>query len=76
MAPTEDKGWAVVGWDTFKGREYPVSQHSTEADAQEAGRKQLLEIARDQPSETSGGPDGIQDRIYITGPNGIRYRLQ
>ena len=75
MRSTDEQPWAVVGWDTFEGREYPLSRHSTESEAREAGRKQLIEIAREQPSETSGGQDGIQDRIYITGPEGIRYRL-
>lgn len=75
MISTDEQPWAVVGWDTFAGHEYPVSRHATEAEAIEAGRRTLRELERAQPAASSGGPDGIQDRVYITGPEGVRYRL-
>lgn len=76
MKPSEAQPWAVVGWDTFEAREYPVSRHSTETEAKEAGQRRLLELAEEQPPDASGGQDGIQDRVYITGPGGVRYQVR
>jgi hypothetical protein len=73
LEPTTDKPWKVVGWDTFAGDDYPVSQHATEKEAQQAAQDYLREIEREQPSERSGGQDGIQDQAYIVGPNRVSY---
>jgi hypothetical protein len=73
MEPTTDKPWKVVGLDTFAGDQYPVSQHATEREAQQAAQEFLREIEGQQPSERSGGQDGIQDRAYIAGPNRVSY---
>jgi hypothetical protein len=73
MEPTTDKPWKVVGWDTFAGDDYPVSQHATEKEAQEAAQEFLRDSERQQPSERSGGQDGIQDQAYILGPDRVSY---
>ena len=62
------------GLDAFASQAYPISSHATEADARDAAKQYLDELEMEQPSEGSGGQDGIQDRIYVVGPNG-RYRV-
>ena len=76
MEPTTDKPWKVVGWDTFAGDDYPVSQHATEKEAQQAAQEFLREIECQQPSERSGGQDGIQDQVSISGPNWVFYQVR
>jgi hypothetical protein len=68
--------WRVIGWDTFAREDYPVSAHATEEEAKEAARQFLRDIERHQPSASSGGQSGIQDRVYIVGPDGTRCRFE
>lgn len=76
MSAGDDNPWQLVGWDAFSGDEYPVSQHATEQACQDAARDYLRSLELQQPSESSGGQDGIQDQIFIVGPGGVRYRYE
>jgi hypothetical protein len=67
--------WKVIGWDTFAGEEYPISQHETEGEARLAAQSYLRKLERDQPTVSSGGQDGIQDQVFVAGP-GVRYRVR
>ena len=68
--------WRLVGWDTFEGAEYPLSEHDTEGDCLRAARDRLRELERTQPTLSSGGQDGIQDQVLIETPDGLRYRFR
>jgi len=73
MSDTDEGPWQLWGLDTFSNDTYRVSCHGTEAECLAAAREYLRELEEQQPSELSGGQDGIQDRLYIVGPNGVRY---
>jgi len=70
-----EDSWAVIGLDVFAREEYPISTHATEAEARAAAEKCLGELDVEQPPETSGGQDGLQDRLFVRAPNGKRYRV-
>ncbi len=40
-----------------------------------AARRELRKIERLQPSETSGGQDGIQDQVHVIEPDGGSFRV-
>ena len=68
--------WRLEGWDAFAGHSYPLpGAYSSEQKALRAARAQLSKIERQQPGESSGGQDGIQDQVYIISPNGKRTRV-
>lgn len=72
------KRWQLVGYDTFEGGPdafYPLSEHDGEEACVEAARERMRVLEVTQPSESSGGQDGIQDRVYIVAPDGTRYRF-
>lgn len=71
-----DMPWQLVGWDTFESEAYPVSRHATEQECRAAAREFLRTLEIHQPSEQSGGQDGIQDRVFILGPTGEHYRYE
>lgn len=78
MAIGKEKPWKLEGYDTFSEEWYPLSgEYSDEKDAIDAATKQLEDLEKIQPTETSGGQklSGIQDRIYIIRPDGTRYRF-
>lgn len=67
--------WRLRGLDTFSSEWYPLpGEFHTEAEARSAARERLNEREQTQPSESSGSKDGIQDRVYIVGPDGTTYR--
>ena len=69
--------WKLVGYDTFAGEHYPLGgEYDCQAAAVEAARACLAENERDQPTASSGGQDGIQDRVYIVSPDGKWYRFR
>ena len=76
MSDAEDSPWQLWGRDAFSTDMYWVSSHGTEAECLAAAREYLRELEDQQPSERSGGQDGIQDRIFIVGPNGTRHRYE
>jgi hypothetical protein len=69
--------WRLRGWDTFAAEAYPIGRYFTEAGALRAARRNLRQLSRDQPPESSGGqgPPGIQDRVYIVRPDGTEFRV-
>jgi hypothetical protein len=71
-----NKTWQLVGWDTFASEAYPVSRHASEQECRAAAREFLRSLEIHQPSEQSGGQDGIQDRVFILGPAGQHYRYE
>jgi hypothetical protein len=70
-------GWRLEGWDTFAGHGYPLpGRYRTREAAEAAARRRLRQLEREQPSETSGGQDGIQDQVYIVSPTGEHTRIR
>lgn len=78
MSSSSPKRWRLIGWDTFEGAEYPLTDHDSEDKACEAAREKLRQVEIEQPSASSGGQGllGIQDRVYIERPDGTRYRFR
>ena len=69
--------WQLEGWDTFSSEDYPLKGlYDTEAQAQKAAEKRLADLEETQPTVTSGGPNGIQDQVYVVGPDGSGYRYR
>ncbi len=67
--------WSLQGWDTFAGESYPIlGSYATEARAVVAAKRYLQKLERQQPTAYSGGQEGIQDRVYVLGPDGHSYR--
>jgi len=68
--------WKLQGYDTFAREEYPLpGEYDTEEAAVAAARERLEYLERTQPSQTSGGQAGIQDRVYVICPDGARFRV-
>lgn len=71
------QAWRLEGWDTFAQESYRIpGEYPSEALALAAAYRQLEELERTQPRESSGGQTGIQDQIYVVGPAGQRYRVE
>lgn len=69
--------WRLEGWDTFSMESYPLEgEYNNEEEAREAAQKYLAELQESQPTASSGGQDGIQDQVYIYGPDGSGYRFR
>jgi hypothetical protein len=73
------KKWSLEGYDTFEGGPddyYPLEgEYDDESAAQAAARNRLAELEKTQPSSSSGGQSGIQDRVFIVRPDGRKYRF-
>ncbi len=68
--------WTIEGWDTFSRHGYPIAgRHRSEDAARRAATRYLKKLERMQPSETSDGQEGIQDHVYIRGPDGQHIRV-
>lgn len=70
--------WRLLGYDAFEGGPdalYGLGEFASEADAQIAARKRLLDLEITQPSGSSGGQGGIQDQVFIVRPDGTTYRF-
>ncbi len=68
--------WTVEGWDTFAGHSYSIpGRYRSEAAAVRAAKRYLRKLECTQPSETSGGQSGIQDRVHVRGPDGQSSRV-
>ena len=69
--------WTLEGWDTFAGHSYPLpGRYRTQQSAIRAAHRELAKLEKSQPSETSGGQDGIQDQVYVVAPDGKRERIR
>ena len=67
----------LEGYDTFAGESYYLAgPFFSEAAATRAAKKRLKKLEIEKPSRNSGGqqPAGIQDRVYIVKPDGVKYR--
>lgn len=73
----DKKAFKLLGYDTFSSEWYNLSAFSTELAARKAGLKRLAELEITQPSKNSGGQGafGIQDQVFIEGPDGQRHRV-
>lgn len=67
--------WHVEGKDGFDldADYYLISEHESYPAAREAARRVLQELDRSQPC--AGGQGGIQDRVYLVGPDGAREQV-
>jgi hypothetical protein len=68
------KPWRLVGYDTFDGEAYFLSGYDSEDACRRAASERLAELEREQPSDISGGQDGIQDWVFIVTPAGTYDR--
>ena len=67
--------WTLQGYDTFAHEGYRIAgEFDTETAAIAAAKTHLAELEVEQPEASSGGPDGIQDHIYVIRPDGTRFR--
>lgn len=72
---TDSQKWRLEGYDTFDSEFYELpGEYDDEAGAVQAAKARLVKLETTQPSSKSGGQDGIQDRVYILGPDGSRRR--
>ena len=70
------RSWKLQGYDTFSDEDYPLpGEYETEEQAIAAAEERLDHLETTQPSRTSGGQDGIQDRVYVIRPDGTRFRV-
>lgn len=72
------KTWRLVGFDTFSSEWYSLDgAYPSKRAVEVAARKRLEELEVSQPASSSGGQGfgGIQDRVYIEGPDGNRYKF-
>jgi len=76
--------WRLEGYDTFSDEPYPLDgKYGDGCQPSYPGRdaaladafKRLRELERTQPSSSSGGQSGIQDRVYLIHPDGHRERV-
>jgi hypothetical protein len=75
-AAVESDKWKLLGYDTFANEWYGLGgEFHDEESARKAARRRLRELERSQPSSSSGGQDGIQDRVYIVAPDGTSSRV-
>ncbi len=59
--------YRLRGYDPFSSEYYDFGgEYATYSEAEIAARKELQELEVSQPSEQSGGQDGIQDRVYMS----------
>jgi len=69
--------WKLVGYDTFSDEWYFLDSFATEREARAAALRRLGRLEVSQPTADSGGQGiyGIQDRVFIEGPDGTRSRV-
>jgi len=73
---TPERLWKLQGHDTFSREDYPLpGEYETEDEAIAAAHERLEHLETTQPSRTSGGQGGIQDRVYVIRPDGTRFRV-
>ncbi len=67
--------WKLEGYDTFEGESYPLDgTYGTETAAVQAAKDRLAYLERTQPSASSGGQGGLQDRVFVVRPDGSTAR--
>lgn len=69
------KMWQLRGYDTFAGDWYALpGTFFSERAAQQAAQRRLSQLEKTQPTDISGGQEGIQDQVYVVRPDGSSYR--
>jgi hypothetical protein len=64
--------WKLIGFDTLS---YTLKSYPSLEAAEAAAQERLIELEQTQPSTSSGGQSGIQDRVFIERPDGTQYRV-
>lgn len=68
--------WTIEGYDSFAKEAYALpGSYSSQRVAEKAALRRLKALEMMQPSEISGGQNGMQDQIYIRRPDGTSYRF-
>ncbi len=68
--------WFIEGWDTFGGHGYPIpGKYRTKEAALRAANRYLGKLEKMQPADSSGGQAGLQDEVYVRGPDGQSARV-
>lgn len=72
-----DLPFKVLGFDTFSSEWYSLGSFHAEEKALAVAQAKLRVLEHTQPSASSGGQAemGIQDRVFIEGPDGARRRV-
>ena len=67
-----DRGlWHLDGLDTFSHDSYRLADNLPSQDVAEfLAQARLRKLEGSQPTESSGGQQGIQDKVYIVHPGG------
>jgi hypothetical protein len=75
------EAWRLRGYDPFSSDWYEyrtqagaLEEYASQQEAEAAAALKLAALEREQPSASSGGQGGIQDRIYVVRPDGTLYR--
>ncbi len=69
--------WSLSGYDTFAGEAYPLpGRFLSQRGAERAAKWRLSVLELTQPSDTSGGQAGIQDKVYVHCPDGTSYLFE
>ena len=69
--------YRLRGYDPFSSDYYDLGgEYPTYQEAETAARMELQKLDISQPSEQSGGQDGIQDCVYIVLPSGHLERVR
>ncbi|HSX18155.1 MAG TPA: hypothetical protein VLE51_02255 [Candidatus Saccharimonadales bacterium] len=67
--------WHLEGYDTFSDESYTLAVNvDDEATARLLARAAMRSLEETQPSVSSGGQGGIQDKVYIIHPQGRTER--
>lgn len=75
---TTTEKWRLEGYDTFEGERYELEgEYDSEEQATAAAKAVLASLERTQPTEESGGQggQGIQDHVWVIGPDNAEYRF-
>ena len=68
--------WFIEGWDTFGKHAYSIpGKYRTKKAALRAAKRYLRKLERSQPTEFSGGQAGLQDHVFVRGPDGQSIRV-
>ena len=76
--PQEAGQWHIDSMDGFDMDAYPYrlsGPYGTEDEALRAADGHFADLEASQPSASSGGLWGIQDRLYLVRPDGTSMRL-
>lgn len=75
-SPAQSGAWKLLGYDTFGREWYGLAEFASEVEAVAAAKARLKELEEQQPTDISGGQDGIQDQVHVFRPGGTSYRVR